>query len=363
MRPQYGVTDECETLEMTPEAYKVAKESFVSDQTGSTLTHINLISLIAFSALSLFTAYRTRLSWLFPKDPYALFAIQFAFLVLPLLTAVTVGAQGTGTSALKWNVAIAVVTLTLSARFPAQQQQQEQHGSSVKQVLPLASPLPSSHGEHVNEKQLGAQLQKRLSAMHAQTAEKQDVFRLAAVSTWRAHMMLMTVLCILAVDFQVFPRSLVKCETFGVSLVGDQFFNIGRLTLMVVDGRGRWVICVCSRSRFSPSAAQDARLLDGPAMVKGPDERAQVISTHRTRTRPSSSRQSYGLPGGAYIGPEPASLVDGALGAYFRIWHPLELFPHVGGLATSSSPAASSIPACLADDCRIVHCRWYAGRR
>jgi phosphatidylinositol glycan class W len=29
----------------------------------------------------------------------------------------------------------------------------------------------------------------------------------------------MTVLAILAVDFPVFPRSLVKCEIFGVSLV------------------------------------------------------------------------------------------------------------------------------------------------
>ena len=42
---------------------------------------------------------------------------------------------------------------------------------------------------------------------------------LPALTTYRAHMMLMTVLAILAVDFPIFPRSLVKCETFGVSLV------------------------------------------------------------------------------------------------------------------------------------------------
>lgn len=41
---------------------------------------------------------------------------------------------------------------------------------------------------------------------------------LPALTTYRAHMMLMTVLAILAVDFPVFPRSLVKCETFGASL-------------------------------------------------------------------------------------------------------------------------------------------------
>lgn len=42
---------------------------------------------------------------------------------------------------------------------------------------------------------------------------------LPALSTYRAHMMLMTIICILAVDFPVFPRELAKCETFGVSLV------------------------------------------------------------------------------------------------------------------------------------------------
>ena len=42
---------------------------------------------------------------------------------------------------------------------------------------------------------------------------------LPALTIYRAHMMLMTILAILAVDFPVFPRSLAKCETFGVSLV------------------------------------------------------------------------------------------------------------------------------------------------
>ena len=48
---------------------------------------------------------------------------------------------------------------------------------------------------------------------------------LPALTTYRAHMMLMTVLAILAVDFPVFPRSLVKCETFGVSLVWSSYYD------------------------------------------------------------------------------------------------------------------------------------------
>ena len=42
---------------------------------------------------------------------------------------------------------------------------------------------------------------------------------LPAMTTYRAYMMLMTVPAILAVDFLAVPRSLAKCETYGVSLV------------------------------------------------------------------------------------------------------------------------------------------------
>lgn len=51
------------------------------------------------------------------------------------------------------------------------------------------------------------------------------------LSVYRAHMMIMTVLCIIAVDFPVFPRVLGKCENFGTSLmdvgVGAFVFSLG----------------------------------------------------------------------------------------------------------------------------------------
>ena len=43
--------------------------------------------------------------------------------------------------------------------------------------------------------------------------------RLPFLSVYRAHMMVMTIHCILAVDFPVFPRRMGKCEDFGTSLV------------------------------------------------------------------------------------------------------------------------------------------------
>ncbi|KAL0564054.1 Glucosaminyl phosphatidylinositol (GlcN-PI) nositol acylation protein [Marasmius crinis-equi] len=60
---------------------------------------------------------------------------------------------------------------------------------------------------------------------------KSTLPQLNCVTTYRAHMLLMTILAILAVDFPVFPRSLAKCETFGFSLmdigVGSFVFTQG----------------------------------------------------------------------------------------------------------------------------------------
>lgn len=49
---------------------------------------------------------------------------------------------------------------------------------------------------------------------HLQTKDQ-----IPALTIYRSHMLLMTFLAILAVDFPIFPRNLAKCETFGVSLV------------------------------------------------------------------------------------------------------------------------------------------------
>jgi phosphatidylinositol glycan class W len=117
---------------------------------------------------------------------------QVVLLVLPLLFSITTFAFS------PWTLnTIIVVPATLLLLLPARDH--------------TASPLPS----HEPALDLDAEKKK--------VAPVSSVQPLAALSTWRAHMMLMTALCILAVDFPVYPRELAKCETFGTGLVSHSY--------------------------------------------------------------------------------------------------------------------------------------------
>lgn len=92
--------------------------------------------------------------------------------------------------------------------------------------------------------------------------ECRKIMPLPALTIYRSHMLLMTFFAILAVDFPVFPRTLAKCETFGVSLVRPQPFPCAPIVEMdlsgvVTDevryGRFRWILAL-ARS-CSPKAS------------------------------------------------------------------------------------------------------------
>lgn len=84
---------------------------------------------------------------------------------------------------------------------------------------------------------------------------------LAALTTHRAHMMLMTVLAILAVDFPVFPRNLVKCETFGVSLVSPHALLGGySRSDYCIDGHWRRLVRLFARSRFGHPSIEESSI-------------------------------------------------------------------------------------------------------
>ncbi|KZT26017.1 GWT1-domain-containing protein, partial [Neolentinus lepideus HHB14362 ss-1] len=164
--------------------YKVSKEAFVSGMTGSSVGHINLVSAAALASIALHSALRSR----FPSTKPANFAVEWLILVAPLLLSVTLFANS------PW-------VLILSLLFPT--------GLLLliprrESGTPLPSPLDTSPKHPLSpDPNSGSVI----------------IGQLPAVTVYRSHMMLMTMLSILAVDFPVFPRSLAKCETFGVSLM------------------------------------------------------------------------------------------------------------------------------------------------
>ncbi|KIK69707.1 hypothetical protein GYMLUDRAFT_34108 [Collybiopsis luxurians FD-317 M1] len=162
---------------MSENNYKSEKEAFVTGMTGSTVTHINLLSSVALASIFLLYCAQSRL-----KSSLTGLPISWLILILPLLLSMTLFANWPGT--------LAVLISTLGGLLLLLQRNE------------MGTPLPSN-----------------LKGPTTPTASSPKIEQVPSLTTYRAHMLLMTCLAILAVDFPVFPRSLVKCESFGVSLM------------------------------------------------------------------------------------------------------------------------------------------------
>ncbi|KAF8128591.1 GWT1-domain-containing protein [Boletus edulis] len=165
--------------------YKASKEAFVSGMMGSSVFHVNVVSAVGLASMVLHSTLRTRLT-VFRAMP---FVLEWLVLALPMSLALTVYADAPG----------ALSALLLAPTC----------------VLLLLPPIES-----------GTPLLLKINKPQP-TATRRE----STLTTYRANMMLMTVFSILAVDFPVFPRSLAKCETYGVSLmdvgVGSFVFSQG----------------------------------------------------------------------------------------------------------------------------------------
>ncbi|KAG2347263.1 GWT1-domain-containing protein [Suillus weaverae] len=181
--------------------YKASKEAFVSGMTGSTIFHVNMISSVALSSIALHSALRSRVQ----AFGSAYFLADFVILAMPLLLSMTLFAEAPGALSLLLLVPMLVLLL-----LPP---------------LERGTPLPAESRDAL------ASPNGRSRVETPPTHLSQSLRPLPALTTYRAHMMLMTILSILAVDFPVFPRVLAKCETYGVSLmdigVGSFVFSQG----------------------------------------------------------------------------------------------------------------------------------------
>ncbi|KEF56289.1 uncharacterized protein A1O9_07870 [Exophiala aquamarina CBS 119918] len=202
---------------MASASYKARKEAFVSNLFGSSLTDINLVTLVAASAVLLWTALQRRRSLFTPYTPVAA-AADFLLNVSAILFAITLYSS-------------APLVLNISLITPAV-------------LLLLLSSSPENQGSAAKSKQ-----QKKPSKSRSPQANAKAAAAAAAASKparlpvrpfvthYRGSMMVVTCLAILAVDFPIFPRRFAKVETWGTSLmdlgVGSFVFSAG-----VVSARG-----------------------------------------------------------------------------------------------------------------------------
>ncbi|KAK4685828.1 glucosaminylphosphatidylinositol acyltransferase, partial [Tremellales sp. Uapishka_1] len=273
--------------------YKTAKEAFVAGNAGTSLYNINAVSLAALASYTLYAAFSCRfassplidylsivLPLLFSITILSSFPLTFNATLLLLALAVYVtkpsptysrhlnGFSPEGDhpkSAGSWldesdsdeEPVEPTVTRATPLKLPSQMIISAPSSSSspispspsslsVAEETPNKrtwkrrhSPTPSTHSHTAidilptPEFPSSTTLTNHTSTYptRSKAGKQAEKDKLPFLSVYRAHMMIMTVHAILAVDFGVFPRWQGKCEDFGTSLmdvgVGSFVFSLG----------------------------------------------------------------------------------------------------------------------------------------
>ena len=156
---------------MDRDTYKNFHEKFVSNHPGTSLKEINLVSLVApFSVLILIKID----SWLGKSQSLFRFVFEYLILVLPLLTVFTDLLNNSEELTESFNAVFALGVVT--ALFNAKSTHPAKDSFKNERKLPY-------------------------------------------LTNYRASMLLVTSICILGVDFRVFPRRFAKTEELGFGLM------------------------------------------------------------------------------------------------------------------------------------------------
>ncbi|KAB8230062.1 putative GPI anchor biosynthesis protein Gwt1 [Aspergillus alliaceus] len=192
--------------------YKARKEAFVSNLAGGSILEINAVTLIAPASVLLWSVLQSRLSFFNPYGAPAL-VTDFFLNVLSILFATTLYASAPWT--LNILLVLPALGLLLTSTPPRAQQ---------KAKPPRSSPVAK----------------KNAPKQASDSSEPLPVHPF--LTTYRAAMMVITCVAILAVDFRIFPRRFAKAENWGTSLmdlgVGSFVFSGGVVSARsVLKGR------------------------------------------------------------------------------------------------------------------------------
>ncbi|KAL1836873.1 hypothetical protein VTJ49DRAFT_4539 [Mycothermus thermophilus] len=178
--------------------YKQLKEDFVSNLSGGSVIEIAQVCAVAPIATFLWSALQTRQSLFKPYTPIA-FIVDFLL-----------------------NVGALLLSVTLYSRYPL-----------LLNLLLLGAAV----AVYAAPPDVSAAARKKKPQRPPNAPSKTQPAPLGLLSTkpflttYRGNMMVVTCICILAVDFRLFPRRFAKVETWGTSLmdmgVGSFVFSAG----------------------------------------------------------------------------------------------------------------------------------------
>ncbi|KAL4895689.1 GWT1-domain-containing protein [Aspergillus ambiguus] len=182
-------------------SYKARKEAFVSNLAGGSILEINAVTLVAPASVLLWSALQARLSFFTPYSAPALL-VDFLLNVLAILFATTLYASA------PWTLNVLLISPALLLLFNSKPSR-SQHKAKPPRPPAAADQTTSHHASRSSES----------LPIHP------------FLTTYRAAMMIVTCVAILAVDFRVFPRRFAKVENWGTSLmdlgVGSFVFSSG----------------------------------------------------------------------------------------------------------------------------------------
>ncbi|KAK0664580.1 GWT1-domain-containing protein [Cercophora samala] len=178
-------------------SYKQLKEDFVSNLSGGSVIEVAQVCAVAPVVTLLWSVLQSRQSFFKPYTPLA-FVIDYLLNVGALLLSVTLYSS----SPILLNILLLTAAAFIYTVPPSSSSKKKQ--AKPGNAKPTAN--PSSQG---------------LSALSTKPF----------LTNYRGNMLVVTCICILAVDFRLFPRRFAKVETWGTSLmdmgVGSFVYSAG----------------------------------------------------------------------------------------------------------------------------------------
>ncbi|MBW0461517.1 hypothetical protein O181_001232 [Austropuccinia psidii MF-1] len=220
--------------------YKAKKESFVSNGQGGGSLELLVISFNLMLTIFLWRLIQNLTGH--QKHLAISLSIEFLILIFPILAFTTFLSNKLWSSAIFLSSITLIILVKFHDAFRPSTIKANHHPSS-QDFQPQTSDGQSSNNQIRHQSNHGIIINKSsnqiVHPISSDTLLMPEIrFQQPFLTVYRSQMMLMTVICILAVDFNVFPRKFAKTESWGVSLmdlgVGSFVFSSGIMSALPI---------------------------------------------------------------------------------------------------------------------------------